>query len=86
MKIWQFLQENIISEDFYKLACKFIAFGISIYDLNNPYEKARRCFKRLRRNKLRYTLINAAFKKHRKMIDVLKIYIMFHWRRMNEKL
>lgn len=57
------------SDDFYQLATKFIAYGISLYDLNNPYQKAKRAFKQLRRDKLRQIFINVAFQKHRKILQ-----------------
>ena len=57
------------SDDFYQLAIKFIAYGISLYDLNNPYQKAKRAFKHLRRDKLRQIFINVAFQKHRKILQ-----------------
>lgn len=67
------LSLNIFSsDDFYNLACKFIAFGISLYDLNNPIEKARKNFRQMKRDKLRSTLIKVAYKKHRKILDAFE--------------
>ncbi|KAK8880887.1 hypothetical protein M9Y10_003586 [Tritrichomonas musculus] len=59
----------LASDEFYEMACMFIAFGLTLSCSHDPINIARKAFNQIGRDKLRYIMMNTAYRKHRATLN-----------------
>lgn len=61
--------ETITSDEFYDMIYVFITYGLTLGFVSNPAELATKSFKPIRREKLKYIMMNVAYQKHREILN-----------------